>query len=98
MARRLLDHDPLTGITEWFVTHADGSWSIETEQNVDAIIESVTHRRNAIDGDRYGEMAYVGTIPAAMRAAMPEALRNNEDPKGLEKWLVENSKFLVRRF
>ncbi len=38
MSKRLFNHDPLTGITEWFVP-TDGGFKIAYEQDVESILE-----------------------------------------------------------
>lgn len=44
-SRRVLDHDPLTGVTEYFEATDDG-FSIRTVQDVTAIIEANKARQN----------------------------------------------------
>ena len=38
MSVRLLDRDPLTGITRWFHGHADGSFTVHTRQDITAMV------------------------------------------------------------
>jgi hypothetical protein len=47
MARRILDHDPLTGVTTYFdYDDVSGKVSITDVQEVNAILDSVTALRN----------------------------------------------------
>lgn len=53
MEKRLLDHDPLTGITEWF--HYDnGDVHIETVQDTDPILEANKTQQNDEDLTKQG--------------------------------------------
>lgn len=66
--RRLLGHDPATGITEWY--HWDptggrdgkGESIIETVQDITGLVEQNKRLQNA-DTGRYGEMNRVASIP-----------------------------------
>ena len=47
MTRRLLDYDPLTGISTWFqYENSTDQMAITTEQDIAPIIDSITARRN----------------------------------------------------
>jgi hypothetical protein len=55
MARRLLDYDPLTGISTWFdYDHASDTMSITDSQDATPILEQATRMRNDGDYSRQG--------------------------------------------
>lgn len=61
--KRLLDHDPLAGITEYYhFDPADNSWGIETVQDVTAIVEANKARQNA-DTGAWGELTMFASTP-----------------------------------
>lgn len=66
--RRLFDHNPTLGITRWFHGHGDGSFTIETQQDVGAIVEVNKRQFNAHDGKRFGKgfMHHVARIPISL--------------------------------
>ena len=78
MSRRLLDYDPLTGITQYF--HNDeitGKWAIETVQDVDPILDVNKALQNDEDYSKDGikkEFWHVARIPVVIQ----------------EKWLRED--------
>src|SRR4051794_10578202 len=63
---RLFGHNPDTGITEYFhFNEVDGSYVIETQQDVSQIIEQNTSLYNATEkSTRYGEWDEVARTPA----------------------------------
>lgn len=69
--KRLLDYDPLTGITQWH--HFDemtGKTTIETVQDVEPFIEMNKKMRNDADYSRRGmknEFWHVATIPIVVQ-------------------------------
>lgn len=68
MARRLLDRNPVLGITRYFHWQGDGTFTIETVQDVGAIVEANTRQFNAAD-KRFGnkrEFHHVGRIPLGL--------------------------------
>lgn len=55
MARRILDFDPLTGITTYFdYDHVDEKMHITEVQDVNAVLDSVTSLRNNDDYSKQG--------------------------------------------
>lgn len=87
--RRLLDHDPLTGITEIFdYDRATDEFVIETVQNARDVVEDARARFNAIDeraGWR-GEYHRVASIPLVVWQEL-EAQGIANDERALRKWL-----------
>jgi hypothetical protein len=55
MTRRLLDYDPLTGISTWFqYQDSTEEMAITTEQDLSPILDGITARRNDTDYSRDG--------------------------------------------
>lgn len=66
MQKRLLDHNPDSGITQWFIPSTDGStFTIHTSQEVEGIIEDNKQWYNALDEKARwdGDMHRVARIP-----------------------------------
>lgn len=63
---RLFDHDPLTGITEWYHYDPDTEgFTIQTQQDVEYLIDV----NKALSNDaptRFGELTRVASIPATI--------------------------------
>ncbi|MFD2207213.1 hypothetical protein [Kiloniella antarctica] len=64
MAKRLLSHDPFTGVSQYFHSHDDGNgFDIETIQDVESVLTENKAIRNE-DTGRYGDgMHKVASIP-----------------------------------
>lgn len=63
---RILDHNPDTGITEYYHFDPDThGFVIETRQDVTDLIELNKYRQNA-DHGRYGEMNLVASYPLSI--------------------------------
>ena len=71
--KRLLDHNPLTGLSEWFEhDEATGESSVRYSQDVEPLLDD--NRRAANDNKgKMGDMVHVASIPAIVQM----------------KWLVE---------
>lgn len=64
--RRLLDHDPVTGISEVFHGHGDGGFSIEYVQDVEPVLEA--NKTAAVqDFNKKSEMWHVASIPITVQ-------------------------------
>lgn len=64
-SRRVLDRDPILGITRYFHYHDNGKFTIETVQDVSGIVEANKRQMNAAD-KRFGNKQmfhHVGRIP-----------------------------------
>jgi hypothetical protein len=106
-APRLFDHDPDTGMTEYF--HYDqhtGGFVIETQQDVSAIIDLNRHRYNATErSTKYGDgLEQIASIPNVV--LMDLAKQQIVSPTGqilddrkYRQWLNDpaNEAFRVRR-
>ncbi len=102
---RLLDHDSLTGITEFY--HFDphtGGYVIETQQDIEHVIELNKAVVNDNDTGWKGEWHHVAHIPLSILMKLAEAqimTTGGEilDEKRYRAWLnaPENSHFRVKR-
>jgi hypothetical protein len=104
MTKRLFDHDPLTGITEWFeYDDTDGSFTIQTSQNVDGLIAlNQAHQRefNRPD-DRWGDGIDHRTKVASIPLNVWQDLRKRgitpqKDPVAFKRWLNDPDNFAFR--
>ena len=70
--KRFLDHDPLTGITSWFVDgDGDDDFHIVTTQDVEPFLEATKQVRNIGNGKDYwragGDMRHEATVPIGVQ-------------------------------
>lgn len=100
MSRRLFDHDPEAGITQWF--HYDDSndtFFIETVQDVEAHVEANKREFNQYTSgrDRWGDYQKVAHIPNVVLADLM-ATGALWDQAYMRKWLnsPENAVFRTR--
>lgn len=87
MSKRLFDVDPLTGSREFFhYDEKNDTYAIETEQNVDALVESNKRLHNDAPEHWKGEMHRVASIP--MNVYWDLKMRGIlDDEKRLRAWL-----------
>lgn len=87
MNRRMLDTDPVTGITSWFQYHDDtDSFTIETVQEVDDVVEDNKRDFNDAEGTWRGDMHKVASIPMALYTDLKQQ-GIIDDPARFKKWL-----------
>jgi hypothetical protein len=93
--RRLLDTDPLTGISHVFYKDEGTSqYSIVAEQDVSPIIDACKRDFNAAPA-RFGEWSHVGRIPYAVLADWRKDGRDR-DQKFLKRWLNDSAHLYFR--
>ncbi len=70
----LFDHDPLTGMTEYFhYDEVDGSYVIETRQNVSSLIAlNKASYNDSEKSTRYGEWAHIAETPNTVMMQLAE--------------------------
>lgn len=70
---------------------------IVKKQSYDAspILEACAAERKATDGQRWGEMRKVGTLPMAVYARFMAITDNQERKKQVRRWLMENPAFIT---
>lgn len=102
MSKRLLDYDPLTGITQWFhMDDTDDSFVIQNEQDVTEIVElnklQANHFSSGKDtwGDGFDHRTKVASIPLNIYMDLKQRgiLR---DPAAFKRWLNDGSNAAFR--
>src|SRR5262245_30271989 len=95
--RRLLGIDPLTEKRTVFHALPDGRFVVETQVDVEAIVENATVLRNAApSGFRGDGLHHVGSIPMPLWQRL-RAEGRAQDPKAIQRWLNEHQKFQIKR-
>ena len=95
MSKRLLDHDPVTGLTEWFdYDHITDTTIIETTQDVEPFLDQNKAKRDDPEYSRNGiknEMWHYATIPLVVQMRWLNEY-------GMKNWpmLPQNKKLLFR--
>jgi hypothetical protein len=104
--RFLFDDDPLTGERQWFIPdESAGTFTIHTEQNVDAIVEANKQHFNQFSsartpwGDKIGASTLAARIPTSVYFALVKKFgpaRHN--PEAWKRWLndPDNAAFRTR--
>lgn len=88
---RPLDIDPLTGRVRLFhYNHADDTFSIETIEDVESIVEQNKALQNE-DTGRYGELNRIASLPGTLYFELKQKgiIDKQNDPNGVKfkKWL-----------
>jgi hypothetical protein len=88
MSKRFLDSDPLTGTETWFHWNGDGTFSIETKQDVTGVVERNKALYNEHDERTpwRGEWHLVGSIPLTVYFDLKQK-GVLDDQKALKRWL-----------
>lgn len=102
MSKRLFDHDPITGITEWFeYDESADNFTIQTTQDATELLRiNEISRSNFSSGkDRWGEgfdhKTHVARLP--MNIYMDLQKRGIlRDPKAFKKWLNDPDNYAFR--
>lgn len=99
MAKRLFDHDPTTGISEWFdYDELSNTFSLTTTQDVSKLVEENKQAyQNVTSLDRWGDGRVVARIPLSIYTQWIQDGRDKDDAF-LRRWLndPENKHFRVR--
>lgn len=99
--RRLFDHNPDTGLTEWFIGTDEG-FMIETVQDVKPFIEANKRSWNESEKHtKYGEWTRIASLPAVivMELNKKGILRMDGsilDDKKYRDWLNDRDNLLFR--
>ena len=87
MGRRLLSQDPKTGTTTWFHYHdEDDSFSVETVQEVDDVLDENKREFNDAQTGWKGDMHKIASIPMSLYFQLKEK-GILEDQAALKRWL-----------
>lgn len=96
--KRILSHDPETGITKYWMDNGDGTYTVETDQDMTAIIESNKKQHNATDKHtKHGEWSKVASIPMTVYYDLKQK-GILDDQKAFQRWLndPDNKYFRTR--
>ena len=97
--KRLFDHDPLTGATEWFYSNADGTeYVIEREENITPLIEVNKHLQN--EGKKGKDGWMVAQYPMTIYQELwQKGWLPHQDPKAYARWLndPDNRVFRIQK-
>lgn len=104
MVKRLFDYDPVTGTRQWFhMADDEKSFTIQTEQPVDALIEANRADFNQFSGprDKWGEEIGARTKVASIPLNVYQELKSKgilRDQAALKRWLndPDNAAFRTR--
>lgn len=97
--RRLLDYDPVTKTTQWFhYDDATGAMSLETEQDVSAIIEANKAHFNQTDERTAwkGDVHRVAQIPMSLYHELAKVSNNFKDQRVVRKFLNDSDNRVFR--
>jgi hypothetical protein len=75
MTKRILDHNPLTGVTTYFEYSSDDKMLISTSQDVSSIVDNATALRNNDDYSKSGIKAdhwHYARLPLTVMMEMKE--------------------------
>lgn len=102
----LLDRDPLTGTTEWFIPdESAGTFTIQTEQDVSGLVEFNKRQHNEFNGvhERWGEeiggRTKVASIPLNVYFDLKKRFGDmRQNPTAWKRWLndPDNAAFRTR--
>jgi hypothetical protein len=100
MDKQLFDHDPDSGITQWFIPSSDGKqFTIQTTQRVEDTIEANRERYNSFDrkANWKGDMHHVARIPIQLYYQLKKKGITESDAS-MKAWLnsPENLYFRTR--
>jgi hypothetical protein len=97
--KRILSKDPLSGVTQWYVSDPlAGTFKFVTEQDCTPIVEdSKAQYNNTDERARWGEWAKVATIPLTILHSLKKQ-GIADDPVRMKRWLnsPENRYFRTR--
>lgn len=74
--------------------YSDQAQKVQT-YDAEPLVEACKAERLATEGQRWGEMRKVGTIPMAVYTRFLSIKDNNERAKFVRKWLKENPAFIT---
>jgi len=96
--KKILSHDADTGITKYFQDNLDGTYTIETDQDMSGILEANKNEYKETDKHtKYGEWSKVASIPLSIYYDL-KAKGILDDPAAMKKWLndPDNKYFRTR--
>ena len=97
--KRVLDYDPVTGITQWFhYDEATGDIGLQTQQDVTAIIEGTKGAVNPVDerAPWKGDVHKVASIPMSIYHELAKISNNFKAERVIRKWLNDKDNRVFR--
>lgn len=97
-AFHLLDYDPATGRSVWWMLDEDGNDIFRYDMPADVIVDGNTAIRNQMAGQRWGEGRRVASVPLPLYYdALDEAFLQG-DQSYIKKWLNDSDNRAWRTF
>lgn len=94
--KKVFSHDPMTGITKYWHDNQDGTVTIESDQDVKAIMEANQFGRKEADKHaKWGEMTRVASIPLTLYYELQKK-GILDDQAAMKKWLNDPDNELFR--
>ena len=94
--KKVFSHDPMTGITKYWHDNQDGTVTIESDQDVAAIMDSnKTGRKDVDKHSKWGDMSRVASIPLTVYYDLKQK-GILDDQVALRKWLNDPDNELFR--
>lgn len=86
VTRRLFSHDPMFGVTKfWHYDDDTDIATIETQQDIEPLLEVAQDSRNQNAGTRWGDGRHIGFVPQVQLAEWYATGQIN-DQAALRKW------------
>jgi len=98
--KRILDHDPHTGLTQEYHGNNDGTFTIKTYQDVSSFLRENAEARSLSQTGWKGEMHEVASIPAIVWHMWWDELGDDPGARRNRKWLaakLNSNEFLKLR-
>lgn len=93
--RKVMDHDPDTGISHIFDIQPDGTATVTVEQDFGETIELNKQEYNHAGNDRFGEWNKVASIPLSIYTDMVKSGMVH-DQAALKRWLNDSENRFFR--
>ena len=94
--KKVFSHDPMTGITKYWHDNQVGTVTIESDQDVKAIMEANQFGRKEMDKHtKWGEMSRVASIPLTLYYELQKK-GILDDQAAMKKWLNDPDNELFR--
>jgi len=96
--KRILDHDAHTGLTQVYHGNNDGTFTIQTRQDVDPFLDENAQARSLASGGWKGEMHEVASIPPIVWHMWWKELGDDPGARRNRTWLAAklNSKEFLK--
>jgi len=86
--KRILDHDSYTGLTQVYHGNGDGTYTIQTTQDIDPFLSQNAQARSMSQSGWKGEMHEVASIPPIVWHTWWKELGDDPGARRNRNWLV----------